>query len=47
VTRPDGSKTGWQPEAIYVGFLKTDAYEGYKKAPIACPECGAALVPAR
>jgi hypothetical protein len=46
VTRPDGAKTGWQPEATYVGFLRTDAYEGYKKAPATCPECGSDLVAA-
>lgn len=44
VERPGGGKIGWQPEATYVGFLKTDAYEGYKKAPEECPTCGSTLV---
>jgi hypothetical protein len=36
---------GWAVRADYVGFLQTSAYEGYKRAPDACPECGTPLEP--
>lgn len=40
VRRHDGRRTGWSPEALYVGFLLTPPYEGWRRPPVKCPECG-------
>lgn len=44
VRRPDGTPIkGWQPEALYVGFLDTRPFHGRKKTPQECPNCGRIL----
>jgi ribosomal protein S27AE len=40
---PDGRRLHWEPEALYVGFLLTDPYEGWKRPPQTCPHCGTAM----
>lgn len=43
VRRADGRKMGWEPEALYVGFLSTPPYEGWKRPPQRCPACGSVM----
>jgi hypothetical protein len=42
VTRLDGARIGWVPEALYVGYLVM-AHKGYKKPPSICPACASPL----
>jgi rubrerythrin len=42
ITRLDGARIGWVPEALYVGYLVA-AHKGYKKPPSVCPTCASPL----
>lgn len=43
IRRLNGRRLGWEPEASYVGFLATQPYEGWKRPPATCPDCGSTM----
>jgi len=44
VARTSKQRLGWVVREDYVGYLVTHRYEGMKRPPVACPDCGSALV---
>ncbi len=44
ITRTNGARLGWQPEALYVGYLVIPKHGVYRKPPADCPSCGSLLV---